>query len=453
VTAGYVRAFHGSVNRRILGAALIVGVLTMAAKAAAMVKEVLCASAFGTGDALDAFYIAFVLPSFVVNVISTSAGAAVIPVYVEVLEKDCERSAQRLFAGVLTWSILLLVGLTGALALLGPYLLPVLASGFSPEKLELTTRLFYLLLPSVGISGLAALWGAVLNGHERFALVAAAAMLTPAGIIVALLALTSVWGVYALAFGTVVGFLGQALVLAVGLVARRLNPVPRWHGLEPPMRRVIKQYVPMMAAGSIMSSTVLVDQAMAAMLAPGSVAVLNYGNKLVAFALGISTTALGTAVIPYFSRMVAASDWAAVRASLRTYGRLVFFASAALAACAYVFSDVIVRVLYRRGEFTEEDVLVVSQVQRMYLLQVPFYSLGILFVRLISSLQANHVLMWGTVISFIVNITLDYVFMRVMGVAGIALSTSVVYLLSCGFLALMLHKKMRERTRPEDACA
>jgi putative peptidoglycan lipid II flippase len=159
----------------------------MAAKAAALVKDVLCASAFGTGDALDAFFIAFVLPSFVVNVISTAAGAAVIPVYVEVLEKDGELHAQRLFAGVLTWSVLLLGGLTGALALLGPYLLPVLASGFSPEKLELAMRLFYVLLPSVGLSGLAALWGAVLNGHERFALVAAAAMLTPAGMIIGLL--------------------------------------------------------------------------------------------------------------------------------------------------------------------------------------------------------------------------------------------------------------------------
>ena len=50
------------------------------------------------------------------------------------------------------------------------------------------------------------------------------------------------------------------------------------------------------------------------MLGPGSVAVLNYGSKLIAVPLGVGTTALGTAVIPYFSVMVAKNDWRQIRA-------------------------------------------------------------------------------------------------------------------------------------------
>jgi len=80
----------------------------------------------------------------------------------------------------------------------------------------------------------------------------------------------------------------------------------------------------------------------------------------------------------------------------------------------------------------------------MYVLQVPFYTLGILFVRLISSIQANYILMWGTVISFILNITLDYLLMRILGVAGIALSTTLVYMTSCVFLWVMLHRKLKQ---------
>jgi putative peptidoglycan lipid II flippase len=102
-----------------------------------------------------------------------------------------------------------------------------------------------------------------------------------------------------------------------------------------------------------------------------------------------------------------------------------------------------VRLLFQRGRFTADDVQIVSSVQAMYLLQVPFYTLGILLVRMISSLQANRVLLWNTVVGLTVNIVLDYVLMRVMGVAGIALSRSVVYIASCSVLAVVLYRKLK----------
>ena len=43
--------------------------------------------------------------------------------------------------------------------------------------------------------------------------------------------------------------------------------------------------------------------------------------------LGISSTALGTAVLPYFSRLVAAEDWDGLRHTLRTYTRLILAAA------------------------------------------------------------------------------------------------------------------------------
>jgi putative peptidoglycan lipid II flippase len=45
--------------------------------------------------------------------------------------------------------------------------------------------------------------------------------------------------------------------------------------------------------------------------------------------------------------------------------------------------------------------------------------------------------MWGTMISVALNVTLDYLFMKWIGVAGIALSTAVVYLVSFLFLSIM----------------
>jgi putative peptidoglycan lipid II flippase len=201
----------------------------------------------------------------------------------------------------------------------------------------------------------------------------------------------------------------------------------------------------MIAAGILMNSTTVIDQTMAAMLAPGSVAVLGYGNKLVNLIVGVTTTAIGTSVLPYLSKMIAADDWVGLRHTLRTYSKLIMVTTIPLTIVLCLLSTNIVRLLFQRGAFTAADTHTVALVQAMYLLQVPFFTLSILFVRAISSLRANTILTWGTIVSFIVNITLDYFLMRMMGAAGIALATTGVYMISLCFLFAMWHRLTRDR--------
>src|SRR6266571_8112054 len=80
--------FDGSVNRRILAAVLTVGGFSVVVKATATLKELAVAYRFGTGDAVDAFLIAFLVPSLLVNVFAGSLSAAFTPVYIHVRETE-----------------------------------------------------------------------------------------------------------------------------------------------------------------------------------------------------------------------------------------------------------------------------------------------------------------------------------------------------------------------------
>jgi putative peptidoglycan lipid II flippase len=215
----------------------------------------------------------------------------------------------------------------------------------------------------------------------------------------------------------------------------------------------MRQYLPVAAASALMCGTLVVDQAMAALLAPGSVAALNYGNKFVALILSVGTTALGTAVLPYFSKMVAEADWRGLEHSLTTYTRLILLITVPTTCVGLWLSQPLASMLFQRGRFTAADVQLVSSIQSMYMLQVPFYTLSILFVRMVSSLQVNQVLLWNTIIGFTVNLLLDLVLTRVIGVAGIALSTSLVYVASCTFLATLVYRKLRTAREEASSCA
>lgn len=422
---------------------LVLVVMTGGAKLTVAAKELVVAGYFGTGEVVDAFLIAFLLPMFAINVLVGSFSAAMMPTYIHTRDGAGVVAAQRLFSSVMTLGILFLITAAVVLAALAPVLLPLLGSGFSAQTMALTQSLFYWLLPVLVLTGIGHLYATAMNASERFATVALAPAITPICAVVVLVLLVDKWGIHALAGGTVLGAAIELTILAKAATRRDVPLLPRWSGMTDELRVVIGQYAPMVAGAFLMSGTVLVDQAMAAMLEPGSVATLNYANKVVALILGIGAMALGTAVLPHFSRMVADEDWAGVRHTFRTYARLIVLISVPITAVLFLFSESIIGMLFERGAFSTEDTNVVSQVQAFYVLQVPFYILGILTVRLISSLKANHILMWGAVISLPLNILLNYIFIQWMGVSGIALSTACVYVVSLLYLTIMLATKLR----------
>jgi len=433
----------GVENRKIFVAAVVVGSLAFVGKLAGMVRELLVAALFGTSDAVDAYVLAWELPSYAINVIAGSFGAAFIPAFIEVREREGPDAARQLFSGVLVVSLGLLVVATLLLGLAGPGFLGWVASGFGPEKLALTQRLLYVLLPGVVLNGLATLLIAVLSADEHFALGSASALVVSACSVAALLLWVDAWGIYALAVGLVAGFVLQLALLGWGVARAGVSPIAGWRHRSTAVRRVIGQYAPMVAGMLLISSSGLVDQAMAATLGGGSAAVFSYSGRVVAVVLSVGTMALGTAVLPYFSRMVAARDWGAIRHTLRTYTGLILAATVPLTIAMVVLSEPLIRLLFERGEFTAADTEIVARVQAMLALQIPFYSLGILYVRLISSLKANRILMYGTVISFVLNVSLDYALKELLGVPGIALATTIVYIVSLAYLATMLSRLLK----------
>ncbi|MSP52958.1 MAG: virulence factor MviN [Gammaproteobacteria bacterium] len=421
---------QASNNRKIFAALITTGGFSLIVSLAAMLKDLQIAHQFGRGDALDVFLIAFLLPSFGVNVIASSFNAALIPVYIQVREQQGSDPAQRLFSSVMVWSGLLLIAASIIFATLIHFIMPYLASNFSAEKRILTEKLFFILLPVLAISGVTTIWTAILHAGERFALAAFTPIMLPVTVMVFLVVFGDSYGVFSLAVGTVVGFIFQCCLLGIALKRLKIKLCPRWYGMTSEFRKVISQYLPMVGGAILMSSTTLVDQTMAAMLDSGSVSALNYGNKLVVMILGIGTMALGSAVLPYFSKMLAVKDWEGLIHTIKTYSKLILLVSIPLTIFIYFFSEALIRFIFERGSFTEKDTLIVAKIQKMYALQIPFYLLGSLLVRLIFAMGINQRLLLIFLIDLTVKIGLNFIFIRWINITGIALSTSIIYLIN-----------------------
>ena len=433
----------GSINRQILGATLVVGFATGLVKFGSVGKELVVAWRFGTGDELDAFLIALVVPSFLINIIAGSFKAALIPFYIKVREQQGTKAAQKLLSTSITWALVLLALMVVLMVSTASCYLPLLASGFTTEKLDLTTKLLWVISPLILLSGIIMIWGAVLNAGEHFALAALSPATIPIMTVILLLFVPNL-GIYTLALGLVLGSLLEIFILAIGLRRQKIRILPRLGKFDANLREIAKQYLPVTAGAFLMCSTNLVDQSMAAMLSAGSVSALGYANRIIALPLSLTTLALSTAVIPYFSKTIAEKDWQNIRHTFRYYLRLIFTITIPATVILIVASKLIIQILFERGSFTAEDTEIVSQIQICYALQIPFYIAAIFVVRLINSLGINYLLAWGSSINLIVNISANYLFVQWIGLKGIALSTSFVYLISFVFLYIFTTKKLNK---------
>lgn len=140
-----------------------------------------------------------------------------------------------------------------------------------------------------------------------------------------------------------------------------------------------------------------------------------------------------------------------MRRVLLSYTYLLALVTIPLTGLLIVLSKPLVSLFFQSGMFSAHDTEMVARVQTMFCLGIPFYSIAILYVRAISSLKRNHLIMWGTLISVSANVGLNILFMGIMGLPGIALSTSVVLTVSCVYLSIVLFRTLRQNECASDA--
>jgi putative peptidoglycan lipid II flippase len=437
-------------NWKIFRAVMIIGVCSIVVKLVSTAKEVSLASWFGRGDALDAFLVAMILPASVASLVAGAVSVSVIPVFIRSRENQGDESSQQLFSSVQVASLLVFLVVSVLMAIGAPYYLPILGAGFTPAKLLLTRRLLYLLLPFPVLNGTITIWSSILNSGEKFALPAITPIMTPLVIVGALLLFGHSKGIFALAFATVIGSVCEAVLLGLSLRAHGFQLRLRWYGLSPEFRRVFWQSFPILAGSIVMGTSPIIDQSMAAMLSPGSVAALSYGYKVIGVIVAVTAAGLGNAVLAYLSKMAANSDWWGCRRTLKVYSLLILAVTVPITLSLIAGTRPLVRLLYQRGAFTPTDTAVVSSVQLFYAFLIPLSTLSMLYVRFLSAMHRNDLLAYSAVMNVCLDVFFNILLMRKMGVAGIALSTSLVNVVACAFVGFCAYKLLRKQEIAQD---
>jgi putative peptidoglycan lipid II flippase len=436
-------AFARRLSGGVFVTAATIATLTAVARLAALAREIVVAARFGTAPEVDAFVVAFAVPSFVTAALVAAMGPAVIPSIVRADETGGAAAVRADLARLTGATLLMLVPAAGIGALAAPHYLPLFGFGGLGDGLAI--RLAAVLTLIIPLQAVAALWTAALNARRLFALTALAPVLTPLVAVAALLALGDRFGMFALALGMVAGGCLELAVLGMLLARHDLLAPPVWAGR--PAAVAASAGASQFAAALLLGLIPLTDQVMAAGVGVGGAAIFAYASRVTGLLAGIGTLALGQAVLPLFSRLVLTGDRAGLRRALGEALALVLLLALPAAVLMAAFSEPIISILYERGSFEQGATAAAAEVQRWYVMQVPFYLGWVVLTRLLAGLDRPYVLLALSGLAAGLNLVLNWALRPSMGVAGIGAATSLTFVAAFAVAALAVWRTL-PRTSP-----
>jgi putative peptidoglycan lipid II flippase len=396
-------------------------------------RELVVAWIFGVSSGIDAYIAAALVQTIVVSVIISSYSASVLPVYVKVLTADGAAAAGQLLAHILRSSLRVLCIVTVGLAVVGYPLLALIFHSSAHSTTIDAYRILIVLLPIVICAGVGSILSAVLNANGHLFTPTLLSLITPGVTISSIVLFSRHFGVISIAAGFSIG---QAIEMSLLLAkTRRLKLLPAAESARPVhLGTVYRQALQMAPGAAILSATAFIDSMMAAKTGLGGIALLAYGGRIVLALQAVLYAALATSIFPLLSQLCAQERWIEARSTILRYAAIICALTCAGAVVFALCSEWLVRVMYLRGNFTEADAHTVTTIQRLYLLQCPFYLCSVVFVRSISALHCNWVLGIGAVLGATVNVCSNFYLGRRIGLAAVPITGFLMNFTSACFL-------------------
>ena len=191
--------------------------LNVASVVFALGKSLVLANFFGTSRLVEVYFAATTLLMIVTKLTQSGSLAGIfLPVYVQIKNRDGDRSAHKAFSVVLNWTLIAATALCVLLWWAAPVLVALLVPGFEASDQALTLRMFRWLIPLVGIMVVYSFLQMQANAERRFGQPEAVNLGERVISIVVLLLLMQTLGGWALIValwaGNVASFIGYAAV-------------------------------------------------------------------------------------------------------------------------------------------------------------------------------------------------------------------------------------------------
>ena len=436
----------------------IVAIATLISKLFGLLRSTTMAAVFGVGAVVNAFNYAYIIPGFLLIVVGGLNG----PLHtalVSVLARRDERGSTNLVATITTLLTLILIPLTLGIIVFAPFLIDLVAPGLSSGEInsqvrEIAISQLQIMAPLALLAGLIGVGIGSLNAADLYWLPSVSPMLSSIAVITSLGILT--WrlggeintpqnlllGGMVLAGGTLAG---AALQWCVQLLVQAreglLTIRPRFNFRSPEVGEVMRLMAPATLSAGMSNINLYVDLRFASYI-PQAAATLSYAELLSQTPRGLLSSILLVPLLPRFSRLAADGEWEQLKEQIRQSIVITALIILPLSALMMALANPIVKIVYQRQSFDNTAVQMVSSVLVVYSLGM-FPSVGRqILTRVCYALNDAKTPFRISGFNILLNVSLDYIFVKYFGMSGLVFASMGVNLIAGGMLLVYLHRQL-----------
>lgn len=420
---------------------LIIMILAILTKIIGFSRDILLSYFYGVSNISDAYLISIIIPTLIVSFIGTGITTSFVPLYNRIKIEKGNHSADSFTISVIKFILIICTILVIIVLVFTGAIVKLFASGFEGDIFYLTVNFTKISIVSVYFAALIYIFSGYLQIKNNF--YAPAMMGIPNNIIIMLSIFLSVqYGLYVLAIGSVIAMFSQMIFLLFFVNKKGLKFNYKKEKNHEDIRKMIILSIPVILGVSVNQINVLIDRTMASQIVVGGISALNYADRLNEFIQATFIMSIITVIYPQISRMAINGDITGLKKMLldAISGICLMVIPATIATM--LLAEPIVSFLFGRGEFNQEAILMTSNVLFFYSLGMCWFGLREIISRAFFAMQDTKTPMINAAIAMVINMILNVMLGKYMGISGLALATSISAMVCTGLLLIQLRKRI-----------
>ena len=423
--------------------AILVTLMMLAFKVVAFVKQAFIAYYFGATIETDAYFIAWGFVTGISEAVIKAIGISVVAIYTSYRINKGKEVASKLINALLEVTFPCFIIIAGIIIICAPVIGKLIAPSYEGDVALLVVSFLRILAPVLIFSGVQMIFGAMLDSYKSFFIPRLESFFYSVLVILSCFFLSKALRVNALVLAQ---YVSSGIFLILLLIS-----ISRFHKFfftkisdEPELKRIFLTAVPMIVGNSALQINQMVDKAITSGLGDGTTSALYYCHILYECVVNIVIANLGNVMFANFAEMVAKGEKEKVRETLTRAINTLICILIAITIITIVFAKDIVSIVYLRGNFTYEAMILTATALIGYAISFVFVAVRDLSVQSMFAFADTKHPMIANVIAIAINICFSILLSRYIGILGVAVATSISTVVGMIMDGFFLKKKLPE---------
>ncbi len=431
-------------RKRIFSATVIVIIVILLSKISGLARDQIMTSFFGISYETDAFTWAFFIPNlFQILFAESLIVAAFIPIYSSYLKEDKREEINTFVNSVTNIMIIVFLFISAVIFIFSPQIGVVLSKIANNQldigKFVIMNRIMVFSLVTLSLSGLTT---GILNSHNIFTIPSLAPFVLNIMTIIFVVLLYKKLGIISMAVGTMAG---SGLQLAVQIPQLRVSKIKysfKINFKNKAVKEIFSLMLPILLSLGAVQLNNSVDKFFALNLGAGNTTALDVSWRVTNLPLGVFSVAVITVLYPLISRQASSGDIKGIKESFSLGVREIGYIMIPAVTGLIILSHPIIKVLFEHNNFIAADTEKVAYILVYHSLGLVFFGLLMVLNRIFYAFKNVKTPLKIALFSILTNLFLDWLLIKFMNVAGVALSSTLVAVFNVVALMIILRKKV-----------